>query len=331
MERDLKLLPKAHLHIHLDGALRAATLAELADRAGIRAPMPSGYGSFSAFTETITAAAKCLQNSADVDRVISEIVEDAAGSGAVWIEISFWPGLFSGRLGSDSDAIEAVAAAARRAGRDHGIGVGLIVAANRDHGPDLALRTAELAAAAGADIVGFGLDGDESRYPPEGFADAFRRARAAGLKSVPHAGELLGPQSVVAALDILGADRIMHGVRCVEDSDLVARLAEAGVVLDVCPTSNVLLSVVPSLKHHPLPSLLSAGIACTVNADDPLLFGTDLLGEYENCRNIMQISDVQLAEIASTSIRASAAPDSLKAEALCDIQAWLRGGGRPVG
>lgn len=323
MPRDLRLLPKAHLHIHLDGALRASTLAELSARYGFRAPMPTSYGSFSAFTDTITAAAQCLRTAEDVHRVISEIAEDAVASGAVWIEISFWPGLFRGRLGTDSDAVDAVADSARRASRDHGIGVGLIVAANRDHGPVAALRTAELAVGHPAgEITGFGLDGDESRHPPGPFAEAFAVARAAGLAAVPHAGELLGPQSVAVAVDVLGADRIMHGVRCVEDPALVGRLAASNVVLDICPTSNVLLSVVPSLAQHPLPTLMAAGIACTVNADDPLLFDTDLLGEYERCREHLRLSDIDLAAIAATSIKASAAPDSVKSTALKDVAAW---------
>lgn len=325
MERDLKQLPKAHLHIHLDGALRPTTLAELSDRSGFRAPMPTEFGSFSAFLDTITAAARCLRTPEDVDRVVGEIAEDAACSGAVWIEISFWPGLFAGRLGTDSDAVDVVSAAARRASREHRIGVGLIIAANRDHGPEAALRIAELAITHPAsEIVGLGLDGDESRYPPELFGDAFVLAGAAGLRAVPHAGELLGAPSVATAVETLGADRIMHGVRCIEDAALVDRLAKSDVVLDICPTSNVMLSVVPSLGEHPLPSLLAAGVACTVNADDPLLFGTDLLREYEHCRNYMQLSDVQIATIASTSVAASAAPDSLKTAAHQRIQTWLR-------
>ncbi|MDV3123631.1 adenosine deaminase [Mycobacterium sp. 21AC1] len=264
MPRDLRLLPKAHLHIHLDGALRASTLAELSSRSGFRAPTPSSFGSFSAFTDTITAAAKCLQTADDVHRVLGEICEDAASSGAVWMEISFWPGLFDGRLGTDFDAVDMVAESARRASHDHDVGIGLIVAANRDHGPEEALRIAKLAATHSAgEITGFGLDGDESRHPPGPFADSFAVARAAGLKAVPHAGELLGPQSVAVAVDVLGADRIMHGVRCVEDPALVARLAASNVVLDICPTSNVLLSVAPSLEQHPLPALLEAGVACS--------------------------------------------------------------------
>ncbi|GAA4523465.1 adenosine deaminase [Amycolatopsis samaneae] len=327
--RDLWLLPKAHLHLHLDGAMRRTTLAELAGRAGIEAPLPTGYGSFAAFTGTITAAARCLRTPEDVVRVVDEIAEDTASAGGVWLELSMWPGLFEGRLGTDAAAVEVVLRAARLAAGRQGVGIGLVLAANRDHGPDAALEIARLAAGRAADgVVGFGLDGDEKSHPPASFAEAFGVARAAGLPALPHAGELLGASSVADAVDVLGARRVLHGVRCLEDPGLVARLAEEGIVLDVCPTSNVLLSVAPSLEEHPLPALLAAGIPCTVNADDPLLFGSDLLGEYENCRHRMGLTDERLARIAATSLRASAAPEDLVATALRGIEFWLGAAGQ---
>ena len=324
MSRDLALLPKAHLHLHLDGSLRPSTVAELAARAGIEAPMPTGYGSFAAFSATIAAAAACMRTADDVERVLAEVVEDAAAGGAVWVEVSMWPGLFAGRLGSHRDVVRAVLESLHRAGSTHGVGVGLVLAANRDRGPDQALEVARLACDfAGQGVVGFGLDGDESRFPPALFAQACATVRAVGLAVVPHAGELLGPDSVADAVDALGARRVMHGVRCTEDPRLVARLAGSGIVLDVCPTSNVLLSVVPSLRAHPLPALLAAGVRCTVNADDPLLFDTDLLTEYQRCREQLSLTDSQLAAIARTSLEASAAPTGLIAAALAGIDAWL--------
>ena len=324
MSRDLALLPKAHLHLHLDGSLRAATVAELAAKAGIEAPMPTGYGSFAAFSATISAAAACMRTTDDVVRVLDEIVEDASAAGAVWLEMSMWPGLFAGRLGSHADVVRTVLDGLHLAGSVHGVGVGLVLAANRDHGPTQALEVARLASDFAADgVVGFGLDGDESQHPPAPFAEAGAAARAAGLAVVPHAGELLGPGSVADAVDVLGARRVMHGVRCIEDPQLVARLVEAGTVLDICPTSNVLLSVVPSLAEHPLRALLAAGIRCTINADDPLLFGTDLLTEYQRCRMQMGLTDLQLAGVARTSIEASAAPAGLVATTVGRIDAWL--------
>jgi adenosine deaminase len=326
--RDLRLLAKAHLHLHLDGAMRPDTLAELAAAAGVEAPMPQGYGSFAAFTDTITAAARVLRTEAEVFRLLQEVAADAAAAGAVWIEVSVWPGLFAGRLGADGDALDVVLEASAAAGC--GLGIGVIVAANRDRGPAEACDVARLAASRAADgVVGLGLDGDDAAHPPALFREAFRIAREAGLRAFPHAGELAGPQSIVDALDLLGGDRIMHGVRAVEDPDLVSRLAHERICLDVCPTSNVMLSVVPALEQHPLPLLLTAGVRCTINADDPLLFATDLLKEYERCRDVLQLTDEALAAVARTSLQASAAPAETVTAGLAAIETWLDDGAQP--
>lgn len=321
--RDLALLPKAHLHLHLDGAMRRSTLAELAATRGLEAPLPASYGSFAAFGQTIVAAARVLDDADAVERVVDEIIEDAARDGAVWLELSAWPGLFCGRLGTDLEAIDLVLGAGRRAAARHGVGFGLVVAANRDRGAAAALATARVAVArAGEGVVGFGLDGDEAACPPAPFAEAFRVARDAGLPAVPHAGELAGPRSVADALDLLGAERIMHGVRAVEDDRLVDRLAGDGICLDLCLTSNVMLSIVPSFEAHPLPELLARGVRCSINADDPLLFDTSLLREYEGCRARLGLGDSQLAQVARDSLLASAAPRVLVRRRLEDIDAW---------
>jgi adenosine deaminase len=151
------------------------------------------------------------------------------------------------------------------------------------------------------------------------------------LLAVPHAGEHGGAASVRSALDDLGADRILHGVQAVDDPSLVARLAAAGTCLDVCPTSNVLLSVVPSYAQHPLAALLAAGVRCSLGADDPLLFATSLLGEYEHARHDLGLDDAALAAIARTSIEASAAPPARRAAALAGVDAWFSAAGRTTG
>ena len=143
--------------------------------------------------------------------------------------------------------------------------------------------------------MSFGLANDEAIGPPEPYAEAFAIAKDAGLLSAPHAGELAGPESVWGALDTLAPDRLQHGVRAIEDPELVKRLADSDIVLDVCPTSNLLLSVYPSLAEHPLPRLLEAGIQCSLNGDDPLLFGPGLLEEYELARSEMGLDDAALA------------------------------------
>jgi aminodeoxyfutalosine deaminase len=135
-------------------------------------------------------------------------------------------------------------------------------------------------------VVGVGLGGLEADYPPEDYAAVFDRIRAEGLGSVPHAGEVAGPASIRGALDALGADRIRHGIRAVEDPELLAGLAERRIVLDVCPVSNVRTGAAPSLAEHPLPQLLEAGVLCSINTDDPAMFDTDLTREYEAAASI---------------------------------------------
>ncbi|MEY2464213.1 MAG: adenosine deaminase [Acidimicrobiaceae bacterium] len=322
--RDLASLPKAHLHVHLEGAMRPSTLSTLAAQYSIEVPPTRGYGSFAAFAGMYIAACGVLQCEADVRRLFDEVVEDAAQAGAVWVEPAFYLPRYADSLGSVEAVLEVALDALEESSARHGIGAGLIVAADRTVDPDEAVELAELAVRyASQGVVAFGLANDEALFGPKPFAEAFAIATDGGLLSTPHAGELDGPASVASALDDLGAHRIQHGVRAIEDVDLVARLAASAVCLDVCPTSNVMLSVVPSLDEHPLGALLDAGVRCSVNADDPLLFGPGLLEEYELCRSELGFDDARLALIAHCSVEASGAPEALKAKSRDDIAAWL--------
>ena len=189
---------------------------------------------------------------------------------------------------------------------------------------DEAMVIARAAAArAGDGVVSLGLANEERGYPAGDFAEPFALAKAAGLQSTPHAGELVGPESIRDALDALQADRILHGVRAAEDPALVAELADRGIPLDVCPTSNLLLEVVDDMTAHPLVGLLDAGVRCSINADDPILFGPDILDEYELCRRELGMTDEQLAACAWTSIETTLADDETKARARSAIDAWL--------
>lgn len=280
--------------------------------------------------ETITASHAVLSSPKNLRRVLDEIVEDAVADGVIWLELSVWPGLFGGGLGTEHAALATVLDAGRAAAEVHGVGFGLMVAANRHVGPERAVATARLAGTfADEGVVSFGLDGDEAAFPPALFAEAFDVAKATGLLSTPHAGELLGPESVGAALDLLHADRILHGVRAAADAALVTRLAASEVCLDVCPTSNARLGVFEP-ETHPLPDLLSAGVVCSVNADDPLLFGAGLLDEYELCRSLFDLSDQEIATIAKSSIDASGAAPEVKAAGVEGIARWLREGSAPA-
>ena len=309
--------------------MRRATLHELCDRDGVAVPEITRYGDFGAFAGTYAAACRVLRDVDDLRRLVGEIVADGATDGCVWLEPAFYPQHHEPRLGSARELWEVVVEHGAAVAAEHGVGLGWMAALDRTAGVETARAVTDLVldlVDEGAPIVAFGLHNDETGWPPEPYAEEFRRAGEAGLLRTPHAGELAGAESVRGAVDVLGADRILHGVRAVEDPTLVAELAERGTVLDVCPTSNLLLSVVPSMEEHPLPVLLDAGVRCSVNADDSLLFGPGILDEYETCRSVLGLSDEQLASVARASIEGSAAPESVKTPALAGIDAWLADG-----
>ncbi len=322
--RDLRALPKAHLHLHLEGAMRPTTLHDLCGRYGLAVPVIENYGSFTAFADTYLAACDTLRTESDLRRLVAEVVEDAAGAGAVWVEPSSYLPHHRRYHGRSEAALEIVLDELAGSGARLGIGAGFMVSADRTLDPADAVAQARLAVAyRDRGVVSFGLANDEVGCPPELFTAAFEVARNEGCLSTPHAGELAGPSSVRGALEALGADRIQHGVRAIEDPGLVERLAASAVCLDVCPSSNILLSVFPSLAEHPLPALLDAGVRCSLNADDPLLFGPNLLEEYQLCRDEFGFDDARMAWIARCSIEASGAPAALKQQAGAGIDAWL--------
>lgn len=315
--RDLRDLPKAHLHLHLSGALRQTLLAE---------PPPSLDGTFATFLQVMAAHAAAVGTQEDLARLMCQMAKEAAEEGVVWLEPSMsLRGALVQQFGLSSREalLQLVLESARQAEAETGVGIGLLLTANRTRPPEDALELAHLAARyAGRGVVGFGLADDEVRGPADGFTEAFAIARAASLISAPHAGELAGAHSVRAALDHLGAQRVQHGVRAIEDPPLVARLADEQICLDVCPTSNVQLGVVPSINEHPLPALVAAGVPVSLNADCPAVFGCGALDEYELARRELGMDDATLASIAEASIRASGAPEHIRAHALRGISAW---------
>lgn len=322
--RSLVSLPKAHLHVHLEGAMRPTTLAELAERYGIEVlARPGRFGGFQHFLSLYRTASRVIQTLDDLQRVVREVVEDAHADGAVWVEPAVHVPNHDD-LGREELVLEALLDAARSAAAATGTGVGLIVALDRTLSPDIELSQARLAVRYADDgVVALGLANDETAAPPEPFEAAFRLAREAGLLTTPHAGEHDGPRSVRGAMEALGADRVQHGVRAVEDRDLVCRLADQGVCLDVAPTSNAALGVVTDLAEHPLAQLLAAGVACSINADDPLLFACGLADEYQLCREVLGLDDAALAECAWASVLHSGAPEQLKRTADAAIGRWL--------
>ncbi|TDD29242.1 adenosine deaminase [Kribbella turkmenica] len=320
--RDLRALPKAHLHLHTEGSMRPSTLLELAEVYGIPAPEMGVYESFAAFDAIYGTAVNVLKTEADLRRLYDEIVDDAADDGAVWVEPAFCPPMLPW-LGESEHVLEIAIDALKSACQRRGIDGGFLLTINRaDVG--MAAGLADLAARyAGKGVVSFGLANDENIVGPEPFAEAYKVAKDAGLLAAPHAGEMAGADSVRRHVEYLNADRLEHGVRGLEDPAVLEMILERDICLDVCLTSNVLLSVVPNMEEHPLPRLLDAGVSCSLNADDSLLFGPGLLDEYENARNAVKLDDVALAGIAAASIAHSGAPDSVKREAKVSIADWL--------
>ncbi|MFF0448113.1 adenosine deaminase [Streptomyces sp. NPDC004609] len=323
-DRGLANLPKADLHLHLEGAMRPGTLADLASTYA-EPPQVGCYRSFDEFQHCYRAVVKLIRTQSDIRRLVREVVEDAAASGAVWIEPHFNPTTYAPALGSAEDVLDLVLDTGTAAGRSIGVGFGLTLSASRNRDPRDATVLARLAVDyADRGVVAFGLTGDEAATPPEAFSEAFAIARDAGLITAPHAGELMGGPSILSTLDALSPDRIAHGIRAVEHPALMERLADERITLDVCLTSNRVLGVVKHIEEHPLLHLLKSGVPCSLGSDDPLLLKTSLLTEYQIARTQLSMTDRQLAAMASTSIQSSGAPADFIAHALTGIETWMK-------
>lgn len=333
---DVALLPKAHLHLHFTGSMRHTTLVELAGLHGVHLPdalvedwpprlHATDERGWFRFQRLYDIARSVLRTPDDLRRLLRETAEDEAAEGSGWLEIQVDPSGYAPRFGGLTPTVELVLDAAREASDASGVGIGVVIAANRTRHPLDAKTLARLAVRyAGKGVVGFGLSNDERRGRAYDFEGAFRIAKRGGLLSVPHGGELLGPGSVRECLETLRADRIGHGVRAIEDPHLVARLAERGVTLEVCPASNVGLGVAARASDVPVRRLYEAGARIALGADDPLLFGARLARQYDLVRGEHGFSDVELAELARQSISASAAPEGLRGRLLSGVDAWLQ-------
>ncbi|MBL0885395.1 adenosine deaminase [Myceligenerans indicum] len=337
--RDLALLPKAHLHLHFTGSMRVGTLVDLAEKYRVKLPgaltdgdplhLPPTERGWFRFQRLYDAARKCVRSEDDMRRIVDEAAADDAAEGSGRLEIQVDPTSYAPFTGGITPAVEIVIDAARRASADHGIEVAVIVAASRMKHPLDARTLARLAARyAGdgvGDVIGFGLSNDERRGNTSGFARAFEIARRAGLAAVPHGGELLGPEHIDVVLRDLAPDRLGHGVRAAENERLLGEIVDRDIALEVCPASNVSLGVYHDAADVPLRRLTDAGARVALGADDPLLFGSRLLAQYETARTVHGFSDAELAGLARSSIRASRASSSTKEHLLGGVDAWLEG------
>jgi len=333
LEDLIRAMPKAELHIHLEGSIQPATLLELARRngvplaedvAGLRALYE--FRDFAHFIEVYTLIQSCLRTRDDWTLVVCDLGRELARQNVRYAEVTFTPRPDRGTPLPYPDILAGIEAGRAEIARTYGVEMRWLPDAVRDHGPRAALEVADLAIVArGRGVVGLGLGGSENLFPPELFAAAFARAHAAGLYAYPHAGELAGPASIWGALRALHADRIGHGVRAIEDPALLAYLREHQITLDICPTSNIRLHVYPSYEAHPLRRLYEAGVPVTINTDDPPLFNTDLIHEYELAAHVFGFSARELMALSLNAVRASFLPPAEKARLAQEFEAqWAR-------
>lgn len=332
----LVALPKTELHLHALGALRPATIVDLARRKGApvleaaERALSHGYAfeGLPAFVEFFIGLFPLVVAPAEFERVTFELLEDAAALGVRYVEIRWTPTSHLAR-GATLDGMFAGLEAARVQAERH---LGVIARWVVDFPRSLPVEVAEAACAVAVatrdrGTVALDISGDERAVAADPvFVPVFRRAKRAGLALLAHAGEGAGPQSVVGALDLYGADRIGHGTRAVEDPALLARLAAGRVPLEVCPTSNERLGVVPSVAAHPVAEFVRRGVPVVVSSDDPTLFSTDLVNEYVRLHLETGLSLATLGRLAAASFSYAALPgaerEALLADAQREARAW---------
>lgn len=319
-ERFIRQMPKAELHVHLEGSVRPKTLFELAERNGIDLPAKDEAGleafytfrDFNHFIDVYIEVNRCLCTSDDLALITRELGEVAAEQHVRYLEVTISPGSFVkwGKL-SFEEFHEGVLDGARQARELWGVEMRFVVDIVRGSGLGYSWNTARWAASvAGDGIVGIGLGGIEVGHPPEDYAELFDYGLAAGLRSTPHAGETVGPVSIWGAVRALKAERIGHGIRAIDDPQLIAALCERGITLEICPTSNVRTGAVGSIAEHPIRRLYDAGVPLTVNSDDPPMFGTTMLDEHFLLANEFGFNLDDLEAINLQAIRASFLPDA---------------------
>jgi adenosine deaminase len=305
-------LPKAELHCHLEGAAPPALALTKAGEHGIWIDdliTPDGesyvWSDFISFLAAYDRVADLFRTPQDYCDLSYAHFAALAGQGAIYAEVFLSPDHMT-RQGGYPDYLDAVIEGYLKAHDETGIEGRFIPLAVRNLGPERAVAAVSQAVRhARPQVTGFGLAGDERAYAPADFAPAFAIAAEAGLACTAHAGELAGAESVRQALDALPVSRIGHGVRAIEDGDLVRRLADEAVVLEVCPISNIALGIYADLAAHPLKKLMDAGVRVTLNSDDPPFFKTSLENEYQACSDALGLGAAELNAFTRTALEAA--------------------------
>jgi len=314
------MIPKAELHVHLEGTAPPELIARIAARNGLEIPERMlgddgrfRYTDFLDFLRTYDLAASVIRTGEDYRDITYEYLCSCARGGAIYVELTASPDHAALVGMSDQEHWGGIAQGIDDARRDTGIEGRILISAVRNFGVEQALRVAEHAASRPHPyVVGFSMAGDEAGFPAAQFADVYRIAADAGLGCTIHAGEWAGAESVRAALE-LPVSRISHGVRAIEDPGVVDELAARRIVLECCPTSNVVLGVFQSYEEHPLPALRAAGVRVTLGSDDPPYFGATVDGEYGVCAARFGWGEDDLREITRTAIDAAFCDEDLRA------------------
>ncbi len=326
-------LPKAEIHVHHVGSASPRTVSELAARHPGTVPADLEelrefytFRDFAHFIEVYLAVVDLLREPEDIRLLTYEVATDLAAQNVRYAELTLTPWT-SVAAGIPIEAfVEAVEDARVAAERDHGVRLRWIYDIPGESGLPAGEDTLQYALHHAPDtLIGFGLGGPEVGVDRPQFADVFAQARAAGLHSVPHAGETTGAQTVWDAIRDLGAERIGHGTSSVQDPELLAYLAEHRIPLEVCPTSNIATRAVDRLENHPIKQLRDAGVIVTVNSDDPPMFGTTLNREYEIAADLLGLDEPGIAELAKNAVHASFLPDADKASLAAEIDDYASG------
>ncbi|SCF30939.1 adenosine deaminase [Micromonospora mirobrigensis] len=328
-------LPKVELHVHHVGSASPRIVAELAARHEGRSPVPAdpdkladyfAFRDFAHFIEVYLSVVDLIRDPEDVWILTHEVARELARQQVRYAELTVTPYSHVHRGIPAPAFCEAIEDARKRAEADFGIALRWCFDIPGEAGLPAAEETLRIALEERPDgLISFGLGGPEIGVPRPQFKPYFDRARAAGLRSVPHAGETTGPQTIWDALRELGAERIGHGISAAQDPELLAYLAQHGIALEVCPTSNVRTRAVPTIAEHPLRRLVDAGVLVTINSDDPPMFGTTLNEEYAVAASLLDAGPEGLAGLARNAVTASFLEPAEKARIGAEIDAYLAG------
>lgn len=325
-------LPKAELHVHLQGAASVPTVLELARRhPEIGVPTEEArlrefytFTDFAHFIEVYISVNRLVRTAADIQALVTGLGRDLADAQVRYAEVTVTPDSHL-QLGIAPDAVaDALARGRAEVLAERGVELAWIFDIPGELGLESGLRTIDWVARYRPEhSVGFGLGGPEIGVPRAQFAAVFGRARELGLHCVPHAGETSGPQTIRDSIDLLGAVRIGHGISAAQDTGLLAELADRGIVLEVCPTSNVRTRAVPTIEAHPFALLRAAGVRVTVNTDDPGMFDTDLDREFLAVHTVFGLDAPALADLAREAVRASFAGPATRTRLLAEIDTYV--------